>query len=80
MKLSAVAQRGARKDFVDVFALGRNGLRLREMLRLYQEKYETGDVAHVLAGLSYMDDAEREPMPKMLAPIEWNEVKAALRS
>ena len=80
MKLSAVAQPGARKDFVDVFALGRNGLRLREMLQLYQGKYGTKDVAHVLAGLSYMDDAEREPMPVMLAPLDWKEVKATIRS
>jgi hypothetical protein len=60
--------------------LGQHGLGLRTMLQLYQEKYGTGDVAHVLAGLSYTDDAEQEPMPVLLAPIDWNEVKAALRS
>lgn len=80
MKLSAVAQRGARKDFLDVYAIGRHGLRLRQMIGLYQEKYGIRDVGHVLAGLSYTDDAEREPMPVMLVPVDWNEVKTMLRS
>jgi hypothetical protein len=80
MKLAAVAQRGARKDFLDVFALGRQGLGLGRMIALYQQKYETRDVAHVLAGLCYFDDAEREPMPVILAPADWAEVKSAVRS
>jgi len=80
MKLSAVAQRGARKDFLDVYAIGRQGLRLGPMIELYQNKYAIRDVGHVLAGLSYTDDAEREPMPVMLVPVNWNEVKSTLRS
>jgi hypothetical protein len=39
-----------------------------------------GDVGHVLAALSYTDDAEREPMPVMVAPVDWNAVKNALRA
>jgi hypothetical protein len=80
MKLSAVAQRGARRDFLDVFAIGRHGLGLRLMIALYQERYGISDVGHVLAGLSFTDDAEREPMPVMLTPMDWNAVKATLRS
>lgn len=80
MKLSAVAQRGARKGFLDVYAIGQTGLPLGHMISLYQEKYGVRDVAHVLAGLAYTDDAEREPMPVMIAAVDWNEVKATLRS
>jgi hypothetical protein len=79
MKLSAVAQRGARKDFLDVYAIGLQGLGLRQMIGLYREKYGVNDVGHLLAGLTYTDDAEREAMPVMLVPIDWNEVKASLR-
>jgi hypothetical protein len=50
------------------------------MIDLYREKYGVSDVGHVLAGLTYPDDAEREPMPIMLVPIDWNEVKASLRA
>jgi hypothetical protein len=78
MKLVAVAQRGARKDLLDVFAIGRDRIPLALMLELYRQKYGIRDVGHVLAGLSYFDDAEREPVPVMLVPMEWAEVKATL--
>ena len=78
MKLAAVAQRGARKDFLDVFAIGRERITLARMLELYQRKYGIRDVGHVLAGLCYFDDAEREPTPALLASLEWAEVKAAV--
>lgn len=80
MKLAAVAQRGARKDFLDVFAIGKHRLPLGRMLELYQAKYGVRDIGHVLAGLCYFDDAEREPMPITLQPIDWSEVKSTIRS
>jgi hypothetical protein len=30
---------------------------------------------HVLKSLTYFDDAEREPMPRMLEPFDWRECK-----
>lgn len=78
MKLTAVAARGSRKDFADVYALGRTGLGLSRMLELYQAKFETRDVIHVLASLCYFDDAEAEAMPEMLWPVSWSEIKATL--
>ena len=63
MKLAALAQRGAEKDFVDVYALGSRSSSLRQMLRWYQEKHAVGDLAHVLYSLAYFDDADRERMP-----------------
>jgi hypothetical protein len=35
MKLAAISQRGSRKDFVDLFALGRQGFSLQQMLDWY---------------------------------------------
>lgn len=80
MKLSAVAQRGARRDFVDVFAIGSTGMPLGEMLDAYRRKYAARDVAHVLAGLAYFDDAEREPMPAMLWRKDWGEIRRAIET
>jgi Nucleotidyl transferase AbiEii toxin, Type IV TA system len=80
MKLAAVAQRGARKDFLDVFAIASQGLDLRRMIDLYREKYGVSDIGHVLAGLCYFEDAERDPMPLLLAPVDWKDVKAAIRT
>lgn len=79
MKLAAIGNRGARKDFVDLFALGGTGLTLAEMLRLYQRRFGVEDVAHVVFSLSYFEDAEREEMPEMLWPVGWDEIKSTVR-
>lgn len=79
MKLSAVAQRGARKDFCDVYALGTRQFSLKEMLGFYREKFGIQDVGHVLYGLAYFDDAENERMPKMLWDIKWAEIKKTIQ-
>ena len=79
MKLAAIGNRDARKDFVDLFALGGTGLTLAEMLRLYQRRFGVEDVAHVVFSLSYFEDAEREEMPEMLWPVGWEEIKRTVR-
>jgi len=78
MKLAAVAQRGTRRDFVDVHALAARRP-LADLLDLYRRKYGVTDITHVLYGLSYFDDAESEQMPDMLAPADWAAIKAAIR-
>lgn len=78
MKLAAIAQRGARKDFVDLYALVREHGSLAKLLDLYQKRYEIRDPGHVLYALSYFDEAEQAPMPKMLWEEEWPEIRAAV--
>lgn len=78
MKLAAVAQRGSRRDFVDIHALLAHGLTLEGMLEGYRRKYGVRDVAHVLRGLCYFDDAEGEPVPVMLKAASWEDLKRDL--
>lgn len=78
-KLAAIAQRGSRKDFIDMYILATEHLAVGEALELYQSKYGTRDIAHVLVGLSYFDDAEREPSPVMLRDLPWDDVKRQCR-
>jgi hypothetical protein len=78
MKLSAAASRGSRKDFVDIFAIGRSAIPLERMLALYTQKYDARDITHVLASLCYFDDAMNEPMPEMLWSVTWDEIAATL--
>jgi hypothetical protein len=78
MKLAAVAQRGSKKDFVDVFALGRH-FGLDDMLGLYRRKYGIEDVGHVLVALSYFDDADRERTPMLLLRQSWPAIRSAIR-
>jgi hypothetical protein len=79
MKLAAVAQRGAKKDFVDVYALGSRSCSLRQMVRWYQEKYAIQDLAHLLYSLAYFDDADRERMPSLLWDVNWRTIKETIR-
>lgn len=79
MKLSAIAQRGSRRDFVDLFAICSGHIGLRDAVAHYKQKYSASDVAHVLYGLTYFDDAEKEPMPQMLSSIEWPAMRQAIQ-
>lgn len=77
MKIEAISGRGARKDFVDLRVLSRQGLSVDEVFDLFERKYGTGrsDRYHRLRALAYFDDAEQEPMPDMLIPFDWAEAK-----
>ncbi len=79
MKLAAVAQRGSRKDFVDIYALGRRAMPLQAMLAHFRNKYAMHNLSHVLVALAYFEDAESEPMPEMLWPEDWATIKRTLQ-
>jgi len=79
MKLLAIAQRGSRKDFVDVFELLRQGNRLQDILDGFRAKFQADPIS-VLRGLVYFDDAELEPMPEMLVPLDCASAKNLLRA
>jgi hypothetical protein len=76
MKITAVSSRGTKRDFVDLYvSCERFGL--QELLTLFSQKYaKTGyHQLHVLKSLTYFADAEKDPMPHMLVPLEWRDVK-----
>jgi hypothetical protein len=76
MKVSAIASRGAKRDFVDLyFAAQRYGI--GEILRLFSRKYAQTryNETHILKSLAFFDDADKDPMPDMLVPLNWDEVK-----
>ena len=75
MKLSAVANRGRKKDFIDVARL-LDMFTLDEMLALYKSKFSVSEVSFPLRGLMYFDDAEDDPMPEMIdGNLTWDGVK-----
>ncbi len=79
MKLSAIAQRGAKKDFIDLYALLMKHAPLKRLLGCYQKKYATEDTAHLLYALTYFDDAERQRTPELLWDLDWEAVKHTVR-
>ena len=74
MKLSAITNRGTKKDFVDLYFLLEQ-YSLSEFIDLYTNKYPDAQIFFVLKSLAYFEDAEAQPMPKMLIDIDWNDVK-----
>jgi len=77
MKLAAINSRGTRRDFIDLYSL-RDIVTLDRLLELATVKYEDRpSFLHIAArALSYFEDAEPQPMPRLLTPIEWADVRA----
>jgi len=75
MKLAAITSRGSRKDFIDLWLLITRYWSLSDCLALFQQKFTTRDIGHVVRSLTYFDDADEEPPLRMLADIEWASVK-----
>jgi len=80
MKLLAIEQRGAKKDFLDIYAIGMRGLSLAGMLEFYRKKFSVADISRVTYSLCYFDDAEPEPMPTMLADVAWEDAKKKIQT
>lgn len=78
MKLAAIAQRGSRKDYYDLVAIGRAGLGLGAMLAAYREKFAVRDAGHVLVALTWFDDADQDPEPMPRTRDDWAAIKATL--
>lgn len=77
MKLIAAAQRGTRKDFIDLYYLGAVGYSVRELLASLPRKMPPVEInpVHILRSLAYFDDAEAEPDPIMLVDYDWCAVR-----
>lgn len=75
MKLSAITNRGTKKDFIDLYYLLKN-YSLEDMLNLYQKKYDTSSIFMVLKSLTWFDDADKELQPRMFDEnFDWDNVK-----
>jgi len=77
MKLEAVAGRGTKRDFIDLYFLLCHKYSLKEMLIMYNKKYKNlkNLFPHLMKSLIYFEDAENEEMRPMLKPCNWEEVK-----
>jgi predicted nucleotidyltransferase component of viral defense system len=77
MKLSAVASRGSKKDFIDIYFILQH-FSLEEILEFMKRKYPELNQMQVLMSLTYFDDAENSLEPVMLIKTDWAEVKKHL--
>jgi len=77
MKLIAISQRGARKDFYDLYEVLQN-MAFRDVAQRVATMYAhpSPNPLHISKSLVYFDDAELDPEPRMLKRVAW----AAVRS
>jgi hypothetical protein len=81
MKLSATASRGTKRDFIDLYVTSKQ-YGLAQVLEWFRQKYAdvNPSLTHLLKSLTWFEDAEKDPMPDLLAPLSWEEVKQFFRS
>lgn len=76
MKLDALASRGTRRDFVDLYLLAES-YGLPTIFEWFAAKYAAVSFnrTHLFKALTYFADAEQEPMPDMLVPLGWTTIR-----
>jgi hypothetical protein len=76
MKISAIASRGTKRDFIDLHFLAQE-YGLKQLLEWFKGKFSQTNysVPHILKSLSYFEEAEQDPMPHMLMSLSWEDVK-----
>lgn len=77
MKIAAVASRGTKRDFVDLYFICKETASLPDVIQLYDKKYKNLATTelHIMKSLVYFEDAEPEEMPKMLKEASWGRIK-----
>ena len=80
-KFKTISQRGSKKDFFDIFTVIKSKmLTIEEAVSIFNKRFgHTGlNSYHVLRSLTYFEDADGEPDPKMKEgySFPWEEVKS----
>ena len=77
MKIAAIASRGTKRDFVDLYFICRETMSLLDVIRVYDEKYRNlaATEIHIMKSLIYFEDAEPDEMPEMLKKASWEDIK-----
>jgi len=80
MKIDAASSRGSKKDFIDIYFLLKK-YTLENLIGFFEQKYKdiNYNKLHILKSLIYFEDAENEPMPKMIQEVDWDKVKQNIR-
>lgn len=78
-KLITISMRGSKKDFVDLYVILQQTT-LKDLFTNLEKKYTNVEYnyPHIIKSLSYFEDADGQPMPKMHKNISWEQVKEEL--
>lgn len=81
MKLFSIYTKSSKKDFIDLYYIFRQ-FSLKELLTYFDFKFNNVEFKkeQLTKVLTAFDEADKEPDPDMLEPIEWEEIKSAIVS
>lgn len=65
------------KDFIDYYYLLKT-YSLKELLGLYVRKFSDAQLFTAIKSLTYFQDAEADPMPRMTENLDWENVKKSI--
>lgn len=74
MKLSAIAGRGSKKDFYDIYYL-LTDFNFEQMFDLFEKKFPNTNKFHIIKSLTYFEDADLEPNPQTIENANWSDIK-----
>ncbi len=78
MKLDAVAKRGTKKDFIDMYYLFER-FSPAQILEWYEQMFQHSTSLHVIRSLTYFEDAEQTEMPVVFdKKTTWAAVKSRM--
>lgn len=78
MKIIAISQRGRKRDFVDLYWYCSNRKEsLTDIIERAVKQYpgQKHNLPHFLKSLTYFEDAEKDPMPRLFFTATWKDIK-----
>jgi len=78
MKIVALVQRGTKRDFIDLYFIEKETIKIEELINLFSQKFEIVSYQPILIykSLGYFEDADKEITPKMFDGVSWEEIKS----
>jgi Nucleotidyl transferase AbiEii toxin, Type IV TA system len=74
MKLAAIAGRGRKRDFIDIYFLLQK-YSLSQLFDFYNAKYDDGSILMVSRSITYFDDADQDEELMLFHKVTWQKVK-----
>lgn len=77
MKITAISQRGKKRDFFDLYWCAKNIESLENIIKRLNVQYPSiaHNYHHILKSLVYFEDAESDPDPEIYFNADWKKVK-----
>ncbi|MBI2591388.1 MAG: nucleotidyl transferase AbiEii/AbiGii toxin family protein [Candidatus Brennerbacteria bacterium] len=81
MKITAISQRGRKRDFFDLYWCANNIESLENIIKRLKAQYPAiaHNYHHILKSLVYFEDAESDPEPEIYFDADWKKIKSFFR-